>query len=141
VLGSARRAIYAGFGLVFVALGVIGAFLPVIPTTPFLILALWAFSSSSKRLEAWLLAHQRFGPRLVAWRTERVIPLSVKITAWMSMVGSLMIITFTGAPNYAIGSTAGLMAVGAIYIARCPSRVVMDSVASADKAPPEASGR
>lgn len=126
LLGRARRAIYAGFGLVCVVLGVIGAFLPVLPTTPFLILALWAFSSSSKRLEAWLLTHKRFGPRLRAWRTHRVIPLAVKLTAWGSMVVSLTIMTLVGAPTVAIVASAGLMAIGALYIAHCPSRLQRD---------------
>lgn len=121
MFGRARRAIYAGFGLICVVLGVIGAFLPVLPTTPFLILALWAFSTSSKRLEAWLLGHKRFGPRLVAWRTHRVIPFPVKLTAWGSMIGSLIVMTLTRASLVALCGAASVMAIGAIYIARCPS--------------------
>ena len=122
VLQRARRIAYIGLGLVFVGLGVLGAFLPVLPTTPFLLVALWAFSSSSKRLEAWLLEHRRFGPRLRAWRAHRVVPLPVKLTAWGSMIGSLSVMVVAGASRLALGGAASVMLVGAVYVARCPSR-------------------
>lgn len=121
VLQRAARYFYLALGILCVGLGVIGAFLPVMPTTVFFIVALWAFSLSSQRLETWLLEHRRFGPPLVAWRAHRVIPLPVKLTAWISMLVSLGIMLFARAPLWAIGSAAALMAVGAIYIARCPS--------------------
>jgi uncharacterized membrane protein YbaN (DUF454 family) len=119
-----RRAAYVVLGCVFVGLGVIGAFLPVMPTTVFLIGALWAFSMSSKRLETWLLEHKRFGPRLVAWRAHRVIPLRVKVFAWSSMAVSLGIMAIARAPWWAIASAAAVMLVGVVYIARCPSHVI-----------------
>jgi uncharacterized membrane protein YbaN (DUF454 family) len=123
VLRRAARFGYVALGCVFVALGVIGAFLPVLPTTIFMIGALWAFSMSSKRLETWLLEHPRFGPRLVAWRAHRVIPVRVKVFAFSSMAVSLGIMTFARAPWWAIASAAALMLVGVIFIARCPSVV------------------
>jgi uncharacterized protein len=100
---------------------VLGAFLPVLPTTPLLLVALWAFAKSSARLERWLLEHPRFGPRLVAWRAHRVIPLAVKLTAWGSMLASLTIMTIAGAPWVATGGAAAVMAIGAFYIAMRPS--------------------
>lgn len=123
VLRRAARFGYVALGCIFVALGVIGAFLPVLPTTIFMIGALWAFSMSSKRLETWLLEHPRFGPRLVAWRAHRVIPLRVKVFAFSSMAVSLGIMIFAQAPWWAIASAAALMLVGVIFIARCPSTV------------------
>src|SRR5688500_15811539 len=104
-------------GLLCVGLGVIGAFLPVLPTTVFLLIALWAFARSSQRLETWLLEHPRFGPRLVAWRAHRVVPWPVKLTAWGSMAGSLTLMIVGGLSPWAIGGAAGVMAIGAIYIA------------------------
>lgn len=116
------RAIYLAIGLVFVGLGVLGAFLPVLPTTPLLLISLWAFARSSRRLELWLLEHERFGPRLKAWRAHRAIPLTVKLTAWGSMVGSLVVMFVIGSPWPAIAAAASLMAIGAVYVATRPSR-------------------
>lgn len=117
----AIRVVYLIIGLICVALGAAGTVLPVLPTTPFLILALAMFAKSSARLERWLLEHPRFGPRLVAWRTNRVIPLGVKLTAWISMVVSLAIMAVTTRNWIVVASAAGVMAVGAIYIATRPS--------------------
>ncbi len=122
MIQRAARAAYLVTGLVFVGLGVLGAFLPVLPTTPFLLVSLWAFSKSSARLERWLLEHPRFGARLVAWRTERVIPLPVKLTAWGSMIASLTIMGITGVPVTGMIGAASVMAIGATYIALKPSR-------------------
>ncbi len=118
---TVKRALYLGLGLLCVGLGVIGAFLPVMPTTVFLIVAAWAFAKSSKRLETWLLTHPRFGPRLVAWRDGHVIPLPVKLVAWGSMAASMTLMILGGAPIYAIAAAGALIGFGAIYIARCPS--------------------
>jgi uncharacterized membrane protein YbaN (DUF454 family) len=75
------RPLWIALGLFFVALGVIGALLPLMPTTIFLILAAGCFARSSPRLETWLLTHKRFGPTLVAWREEGAIPPRAKVLA------------------------------------------------------------
>ncbi len=126
VFARAKRIGYLVLGCAFVALGVLGAFLPVLPTTVFMLGALWCFSLSSKRLETWLLEHPRFGPRLVAWRAHHVIPLPVKLTAWGSMLASLAIMIIGGAPIWAIAVAAAIMVFGAAYIARCPSRIAAE---------------
>lgn len=79
------RAMFAMLGLFFTALGFIGVFLPVMPTTPFLIVAAACFARSSRRLEAWLLAQPHFGPLLRNWRERGAIPRFAK---WMSLGGS-----------------------------------------------------
>jgi len=101
-------------------------FLPVLPTTPFLLISLWAFSRSSVRLERWLLEHKRFGPRLLAWRLHRVIPLPAKLAAWGSMVASLTLMIVTGRSVIAIVGAASVMAIGATYVASRPSRPPVD---------------
>jgi uncharacterized membrane protein YbaN (DUF454 family) len=75
------RHLYLALGLAFVALGLAGVLLPVVPTTPFLIVAAGCFARSSPRLERWLLAHPRFGPVLQAWRERRAIPRKAKLLA------------------------------------------------------------
>ncbi len=76
-----RRSVYMLLGMVFVGLGVLGAFLPLIPTTPFLLLASFFFIRSSPRLNAWLLRSPLFGPFLQDWHRHRGVKLRVKITA------------------------------------------------------------
>jgi uncharacterized membrane protein YbaN (DUF454 family) len=78
------RAVYFVLGLVCVALGFVGAFLPVLPTTPFLILAAACFARSSRRFETWLLDHKRFGPLLRQWRERGAIPRRAK---WLALIG------------------------------------------------------
>lgn len=117
-----RRYVYLAIGGVFVGLGVLGVALPVLPTTPFLLISLWAFSKSSVRLERWLLEHRRFGPRLRAWRTHRVIPLPAKLAAWGSMIASLTLMILARRSWLAVGGAAAVMAIGAVYVATKPSK-------------------
>ncbi|SVB26221.1 uncharacterized protein METZ01_LOCUS179075, partial [marine metagenome] len=74
-----KRIILLALGWGCVGLAFIGIFLPGIPTTPFLIVALWAFAQSSKKFHAWLLNHKRFGPILQNWESHRVVPRKAKI--------------------------------------------------------------
>nr|WP_313535885.1 YbaN family protein [Sphingomonas sp.] len=83
--GRLSRPLWLVLGLVFVALGFIGALLPLMPTTIFLILAAGCFARSSPQLEAWLLDHPRFGPTLVAWRQQGAIPRKGKAMACAGM--------------------------------------------------------
>jgi uncharacterized protein len=68
-----RRQLYLCAGLLAVALGTIGIFLPLLPTVPFMILAAFCFARSSPALEARLLNHPRFGHHLVSWREKGAI--------------------------------------------------------------------
>ena len=103
------RLLWLAAGLVCVALGIIGAFLPVMPTTVFLIIAAWCFARSSPRLEAKLLDHPRFGPTLRAWRAEHAIPRRGKIAACVGMAVGLML--------FVVGVHPGLVLLGVVTIA------------------------
>jgi uncharacterized protein len=76
-----RRALWMGLGLGAVALGIIGAFLPILPTVPFLILAAFAFSRSNPAWEAKLMNHPIYGPPLRAWRERGIISRTGKLAA------------------------------------------------------------
>lgn len=75
------RALWLALGWFFVILGFIGALVPLMPTTIFLIFATGCFARSSPRLEAWLLDHPRFGRSLRAWRATGAIPRNAKLLA------------------------------------------------------------
>ena len=68
-------------GSVSLALGVMGIFLPMLPTTPFLLLSAAAWVKASPQLYAWLLNHKVFGEYIRNFREHRAIPLRVKITS------------------------------------------------------------
>jgi uncharacterized protein len=116
------RRVYQVLGLVFVAVGFVGAFLPVLPTTPFLILATTCFARSSPRLENWLLSHPRFGPPLRAWRECGAISLKAKLLALAGMsVGFLLFWIGTSPGPFLMASVGTLMLTGLVYVFTRPS--------------------
>lgn len=77
-------------GLLSLATGVVGIVLPLLPTTPFVLLAAFCFSRGSARCEQWLISHPRFGPMIADWREHRAVPLRAKqLSAVMMTAGSL----------------------------------------------------
>lgn len=95
------RGAFTCLGVFFVVLGVIGLFVPVWPTTIFLILAAWAFKRGCEPLEQWLLQHPRFGPSLRDWQEHRSIRLRTKclaiLTIWLSLLASSIFVSRTTA--------------------------------------------
>lgn len=81
------------FGCINVGLGVVGLVLPVMPTTVFLLIALWAFSKCSLRFHRWLYDHPRLGRPLRDWHTNRAIPRRAKLLALTMMGISWLIVT------------------------------------------------
>lgn len=116
------RAIYLILGWGFVALGAIGAFLPVLPTTPFLLLAVACFARSSPRLERRLLDDPRFGPALRQWRERGAISPKAKGAA---LIGTSLgfVLFLLGGPHDAllIVGVAALMLGGIAYVFSRPS--------------------
>jgi uncharacterized membrane protein YbaN (DUF454 family) len=117
-----QRWIYLALGWAFFALGVLGLLLPVLPTTPFMLLALWAFSKSSPRFHDWLYHHRVFGPPLQRWRRERVIPWWTKAIALASMAASTAYVAFfVRPPWYALLAMGAVVVAGCAYIVRIPT--------------------
>ncbi len=77
-------------GLISLGLGILGAFLPVLPTTPFLLLAATLFLKSDKRLYDWLMSHPRLGTYIRNFLEYKAIPLRVKVVAitliWVTLI-------------------------------------------------------
>jgi uncharacterized membrane protein YbaN (DUF454 family) len=75
------RLLYLAVGLVSLAVGVAGIVLPLVPTTPLVLLAAYCFTRSSRRLHGWLIGHPRFGRYVSDFESGRGIPRRVKLTA------------------------------------------------------------
>lgn len=84
--------------LIFVVLAGIGAVLPGMPTTVFLILAAWAASKGWPQMDAWLLKHPKYGPTIRAWRENGTVPRQAKWWASIMMLVSAIVMLFTPAP-------------------------------------------
>jgi uncharacterized membrane protein YbaN (DUF454 family) len=92
-----------------VAVGVIGVFLPVLPTTPFMILAAALFARSSPRFEQWLIDHPRYGQPLMDWRREGAISRRAKIASVSLMMLSYGIVIVFGPPQLWLKVAIGLI--------------------------------
>ena len=122
-----KKTILISLGLLCVGLGFVGVFVPGIPTTIFLIIALWAFTKSSEKLRHWLLNHKRFGPILNNWQEHKVVPRRAKIL--MVVLMSLAVILFYYSSQSLI-LTIGLIIIlvsVAIYVIFLPSKIPENS--------------
>lgn len=86
-----KRQLYLGAGLASMGLGMIGIFVPLLPTVPFMILAAFCFARSSPQLEAKLMSHPRYGPHLIAWRDNGVVSRRAKWSATAAFGFSIVI--------------------------------------------------
>lgn len=84
--------------VIFVLLGFVGALLPGMPTTVFLILAAWAASKGWPQMDAWLLNHPKYGATLRDWRAHGTVPRKAKWCASIMMSISAVLMLFTSAP-------------------------------------------
>lgn len=116
------RVVYLLLGLLMTALGIIGAFLPLMPTTIFLILAAWCFSKSSRRLEAWLLSHPVLGPTITHWRTHGVIAPRAKAMACAGMALGYVLFWIGAHPKLWLALlVAAILGACAAYVLTRPS--------------------
>ncbi|QKY09994.1 TonB family protein [Janthinobacterium lividum] len=129
-----RRWAWTAAGMLMVALGVIGAMLPVMPTTIFLILALACFSRASPRLEHWLLHHPRFGAPLRQWREHRAVSRRAKAMACLGMAIGFVAMCLGHPPWWVIAMVGAMEIAVLIYLLRRPEGPA--PTAAADKTPP-----
>lgn len=113
--------VYRAIGMAALGLGVAGAFLPLLPTTVFLIVAAWAFGKSAPKLRARLYAHKRFGPTLRAWDERGAIPPRAKVAALLGMTISWVVLTLTTHRPW-LSAVVGVVLIGcAAYVLTRPS--------------------
>jgi uncharacterized membrane protein YbaN (DUF454 family) len=107
-------------GFAFVGLAVLGVVLPVLPTTPFLLVAAACFARSSPRFYGWLLSNRIFGPLIRNWRETRSIPLRAKITAiaMITLVGGSSLVFFVTNPwgRVGLGATLAVLIGWLLYL-------------------------
>lgn len=78
-------------GLLALGLGIIGVVLPILPTTPFMLVATFCFAKSSKRLHDWLVNHRTFGATVRDWHAHGAISKTAKISAVLTMAAVLIL--------------------------------------------------
>lgn len=86
------RYLFIILGGLCVAVGVAGIYLPLLPTTPFMLLASMCFVKSSPKLHAWLINHKRFGKLIIAWQERHAIPRHAKYLSWTMMSISCLLL-------------------------------------------------
>ncbi len=117
-----KRWLFIALGLASVAAGIIGIFLPVLPTVPFLLLALWAFARSSQRLHDWLLNHPRFGHPLRQWQESQAIAARTKLLSVGSMgAAAVWLVAFSAVPGWVVALALAVMAYGAWFVLSRPT--------------------
>lgn len=120
-------------GFLFLALAVLGAILPVMPTTCFVLLAAACFARSSERFYAWLLNSSLFGPMIRHWQASRSMPRRAKIIAMITLLGSgaLSILVIDGLALQL--TVVGLLLIPAFIILRIPTSGELCLVRQADR--------
>lgn len=112
--------LWRALALLALALGLIGIFLPGLPTVPFLLVAAWAGSHGWKALEQWLLNHRRYGADIRRWRERGAIPRRAKWASSLMMAASAGIMWLLAIPLWAQVSAPLLMAGVAWWVWRQP---------------------
>lgn len=119
-LGGRMRILWLAAGLFFTGLGIVGAFLPVLPTTVFLLVATACFARSSPRLHGWLVNHPTFGAPIRNWEEHGAISRKAKRLAIGTMGVVFGLSLAFGLSRMALAGQAALMLVGAAFILTRP---------------------
>lgn len=107
------RPLWFALGSVSLGLGILGIFLPLLPTTPFVLLAAFFFSRSSPAVHDWLLAHRTFGPAIRDWRDNRAISRRGKTAAAIAM-GAALALSFAMGVGWTVIAIQTVVLVGAL---------------------------
>lgn len=108
-------------GCLALALGTLGIFLPLLPTTPFVLLAALCFAKASPRFHHWLLQHQTFGPMVHNWEQRRAIPIPAKILSSSMMALSMGMLVWRMPEAYWLWLPCSITCIAvAIWIWRLP---------------------
>ena len=114
-----KMSLYKSLGFIFLGIGVIGVFLPLLPTTPFLLVSAGCFAKSSEKWHQWLLSNRIFGPIIKDWQERKCISFSTKVFAISLVVlfGGYSIIFLLTDPKLKILGTL-LIVTGLFFVCR-----------------------
>ena len=121
-----KKIILITIGWLCVGLDFVGTFVPGIPTTIFLIVALWAFAKSSKKFHSWLLNHKRFGPILQNWESHKVVPRKAKILMVILQISAVIIFHYSLQNIYLTVLLIITLVFVARYVLSLPSELPVD---------------
>lgn len=116
----AIRVFWLVVGILALALGGLGVVLPLLPTTPFVLVAAFAFANSSDKLHQWLLDHNIFGPLIANWQRYGAISLSAKVLSLLSMAAVLAISLVMAVPALIIAVQALVVGACSLFIITRP---------------------
>lgn len=117
----ALRSVWFAVGLAAVVLAALGVVLPLLPTTPFLLVAAFAFARSSARWHAWLHSHRTFGPLIDDWRRHRAIGRRTKIVGVASMAAVFGVSLAIGVGPVVLAVQAAALTAAAAFVLSRPS--------------------
>ncbi len=115
------RAMWIAVGFAALALAALGVVLPLLPTTPFLLVAAYAFARSSERWHAWLLSHRVFGPIIEDWRRHGAIGRRTKIVGVAAMAGVLALSVAFDVDSIVLAVQAVVLTASAAFVLSRPS--------------------
>ncbi len=125
--GTGRlRLVWIAFGWAALGLGVVGIVLPLLPTTPLVLLAAACFGRGSPRLRTWLIEHPRLGPSIHDWERHRAIPRRAKRAAIIAMAGCIALSIGLGLSTLAISIQAVCLSGAALFILTRPEPPTRD---------------
>ena len=135
-----KKTLYVASGLLMVGLGTAGIFLPLLPTTPFLLLATYVFARSSRRMHDWLLTHRYLGPYIRAFRNKSGLAAGQKLRIGISF-SVMMGISFYFAPITAVKwLVAVIWAFWTLMLVRMRTCTTPKGATSIDSAGPTGTG-
>lgn len=110
------RILWLFAGIVSLSMGVVGAFVPLLPTVPLILLAAFCFARSSERLHNWLVTHPRFGPAIQDWSDRGAIARPAKWAASVSMAAAFALSVAIGLSLTLLGIQALVLVAVAVFI-------------------------
>ena len=128
VVGSLKKVIYLTVGSISLAAGLVGVFLPIIPTTPFILLSAWCFFRSSERLFQWVVSNETLGPTIQNYHEGKGITKNTKIRAIVMMWLAITLSVYFFVNNIYLTALLYIIAIGvSVYLYRLPTVKVQDS--------------